>query len=65
MIFDKGISEKVRNIHINTINAVKTIYGTDIIGYEITKEECGVEFYTSSSGISTAGVSVLNVPLFS
>ena len=56
VIFDKGISEKVRNIHINTINAVKTIYGTDIIGYEITKEECGVEFYTSSSGISTGRV---------
>ena len=56
VIFDKSISEKVRNIHINTINAVKTIYGVNITGYEITKEECGVEFYTAASGISTGRV---------
>ena len=56
VIFDKGISEGIINVHINTINAVKTIYGINIIGYEITKEDVGVEFYNTKSGISTGSV---------
>ena len=56
VIFDKAISQKVLNIHINTINAVKTVYGTDIIGYEITKEPAGVEFFTTTGGISAGRV---------
>lgn len=56
VIFDKAISKNVLNIHINTINAVKTVYGIDIIGYEISKEEAGVEFFTTESGISLGRV---------
>lgn len=56
IIFDKGISQGILNVHINTMNAVKTIYGVNIIGYEITEEPCGVEFYNSDSGISTGRV---------
>lgn len=56
IIFDKGISEGILNVHINTINAVKTIYGVDITGYEITKEEAGIEFYNISKGISSGSV---------
>jgi hypothetical protein len=56
VIFDKGISQGVINIHINTINAVKTVYGIDIIDYEITKEPCKVEFYNTSTGISSGSV---------
>lgn len=56
IIFDKGISKGILNVHINTINAVKTIYGTDIIGYEITEEECNIKFYNSATGISTGSV---------
>lgn len=56
VIFDKAISQDVLNIHINTINAVKTVYGIDVTGWEITEEEAGVEFYTTESGISTGGV---------
>lgn len=44
VIIDRAISEKVRNVHINTINAVKTVYGIDILGYEITSEPVGVVF---------------------
>lgn len=55
VVFDKEISEDVLNIHINTINAVKTVYDIDII-YEITKENVGVEFFVDPSGISTGGV---------
>ena len=56
IIFDKGISQDIINVHINTINAVKTIYGVNITGYEITEESCCVEFFTTSSGISSGRV---------
>ena len=56
IIFDKAIPENILNIHINTINAVKTIYGIDIIGYEITDENAGVEFFNTENGISSGTV---------
>lgn len=56
VIFDKGISQSVLNIHINTINAVKTVYGVDIIGYEITDKPVGVEFLNEKSGISSGNL---------
>lgn len=55
IVFDKSISETVMNIHINTLNAVKTVYGVDVI-YETTKEDVGVEFYVDETGISTGRV---------
>lgn len=56
VVFDKSISKEVLNIHINTINAVKTIYGIDIIGYELTKADVGVEFFVDDSNTSTGKV---------
>lgn len=56
IIFDKGISKGILNVHINTINAVKTIYGSNIIGYEITEEPVGIEFYNTTSGISSGSI---------
>ncbi len=56
VIFDKAISEGIINVHINTINAVKTIYGANVIGWEITKEYAGVEFFNTDSGISSGSV---------
>jgi len=56
VIFDKSIPEGVLNVHINTINAVKTIYGIDVIGYDITDSDVGVEFTVDESGISTGFV---------
>ena len=44
VVFDKAIPQDVLNIHINTINAVQTVYGVDVIGWEVTQEEVGVEF---------------------
>ena len=44
VIFDKSIPQDVLNIHINTINAVKTVYGIDVIGYEITDDPVGINF---------------------
>ena len=56
VIFDKSISKGILNVHLNTINAVRTVYGINVIGYEITKEPCGVEFFKTSSGISSGGL---------
>ena len=56
VIFDKKISKNVLNIHINTINAVKTVYSTEIIGYEITEEACGVEFFSTANGASSGRI---------
>lgn len=56
IVFDKKIPLDVLNIHINTMNAVRTVYGVDIIGYEITDEEVGVEFFTTEEGISVGKV---------
>ena len=56
VIFDKSISDGIRNVHINTMNAVKTVYGIDVIGYEITEEPCGVEFFMTDEGISSGSV---------
>lgn len=56
VVFDKGIPQDVLNIHINTINAVKTVYGINLSDYEVTEEEVGVEFYVDESGISTGFV---------
>lgn len=56
VIFDRAISKNVLNIHINTINAMKTVYGIDITGYEITDETADVEFFTTASGISSGCV---------
>ncbi len=56
IIFDKGIPEHILNVHINTMNAVKAVYGLDIPFYEITEEPAGVEFTMEESGISAGKV---------
>ena len=63
VIFDKGISKGIIDVHINTINAVKTIYGVDVIDWDITDEPVGVEFFVDSSGISTGKVNNIGVTL--
>lgn len=57
IIFDRGISEGIINVHLNTMNAVKTVYGIDIIGYEISNKEAGVEFFNTDEGISSGRIS--------
>ncbi len=56
IIYDKAIPQDALNVHINTQNAVKTIYGTNITAYEITDEEVGVEFFIAEGGVSTGDV---------
>ena len=56
VIFDKKIPQNVFNIHLNTINAVKTVYDVDIKEIVITKKEVGVNFGLQKSGISSGGI---------
>lgn len=56
IIFDKGIPEHILNVHLNTMNAVKAVYGIDIPFYEITADPVGVEFTMENSGISAGRV---------
>lgn len=56
IIFDKDISPKILNVHINTINAVKTVYGCNIIGWEITDSPVGIDFYINNKTNSTGTV---------
>lgn len=56
VVFDSGIPQDVLNVHINTINAVKTVYGIDVIGYELTEKPVGVGFSLDSNGVSAGSV---------
>lgn len=56
IVFDKAIPQDVLQIHINTVNAVKCVYGIDIASYEVTDENVGVVFNIEDSGISTGYV---------
>lgn len=56
VVFDCAIPQDVLNIHINTINAVKTVYGVDVIGFEITDEPAGVEFSLDKNGVSSGSL---------
>ncbi len=55
VIFDKGIPQNILNVHINTINAAREVMGINILDYEITKEEVGVEFFVKN-GVSSGSV---------
>jgi len=65
IVFDKAIPQDVLNVHINTMNAVKTVYGIDILGYEITRENIGVEFEMNDSGVSYGSVTNPKTMLYS
>ena len=56
IVYDKAIPNDVLNVHINTQNAVKTVYGMDICEFEETEEEVGVEFFVNDEGISVGNV---------
>lgn len=56
VVFDSAIPQDVLNIHINTINAVKTVYGVDISGYELTDLPVGVDFSLGADGVSLGSV---------
>lgn len=56
LVFDKAISQDVLNVHINTLSAIKTVYDIDIIGYEITENVVGVDFFETENSISSGSL---------
>ena len=56
IIYDRSIPKDVVNVHINTQNAIKAVYGVDIHKFVTTEENVGVEFYLTESGISVGSV---------
>ena len=56
VVFDKSIPSDVLNVHINTMNAVRVVYGTNVSEYEITEEPIGVKFVLNSNGVSDGSV---------
>ncbi len=56
VVFDRAIPEDVFNVHINTINAVKCVYGIDVSAFDITEKAVGAGFKIEDSGISTGFV---------
>ncbi|MDR1168242.1 MAG: DUF3326 domain-containing protein [Heliobacteriaceae bacterium] len=56
VVFDRAIPQDVLNVHINVINAVKTVYGVNITGYEVTDECVRVKFGINENGISSGSV---------
>lgn len=56
IIYDKAIGQDVLNVHINTANAVKTVYGVDVAEYTITGRPVGITFAMDENGISNGGV---------
>ncbi len=59
VIFDKAIPEGILNVHLNTLDAMRMVYGIETV-YEITKNPVGVEFLEAKSGISTGNVENIN-----
>lgn len=56
IVYDCAIPNDVLNVHINTQNAVKTVYGLNLCEFEETEEEVGVEFFVNDEGISVGNV---------
>jgi hypothetical protein len=53
VVFDRGIPEEVINMHINAINACKSVYGINIPEYLVTDKPVNVEYYLTDDGYST------------
>ncbi len=56
IVFDRAIPKDVLNVHINTINAVKCVYGINISDWTVTDEDAGVGFKIEGNGISTGSI---------
>ena len=56
IVFDKAIPNDVLNVHLNTMNAVRVVYGVEVTDYEITQEPMGIEFELNCNGISDGSV---------
>jgi hypothetical protein len=63
VVLDAGMPPEMRVLHINTINAVKSVYGVDIIGYLDTESPIETGLQITPSGCSSGYLSNPNVVL--
>jgi hypothetical protein len=56
VVFDAGIPEDMLTLHINTINAVKSVYGVDIIGYTLTETPVAITCEITETGCSSGSL---------
>jgi len=56
VIWDRGISDEMTQLHHNVIAAVKTVYGVDIVGLEFTESPVGLSMGIQASGRSAGRV---------
>jgi hypothetical protein len=56
LLLDAGISADMRTLHLNTTNAVQSVYGVEVMGYVQTEEPVQVTYSLSPSGSSQGSV---------
>ena len=57
VLLDAGIEPGMQTLQRNTVNAVKTVYGVDITGEEVTTEPLQLQISTQQSGASSGALS--------
>ena len=55
VIFDRAIPKGILNVHLNTLDAIKAVYGIET-KYKITQEDVGIKFLKAQTGISTGKI---------
>ncbi len=53
VVFDQAIDPRMLTLHLNTVNAVKTVYGVDIIGHILTEAPLALSCTFDDSGCSS------------
>lgn len=56
VVFDKAIEPRMLTLHLNTINAVKSIYQTNVINHVLTKEVMDITCTVEESGASSGSL---------
>jgi hypothetical protein len=56
VVFDAGIPKDMLTLHINTINAVKSVYGVDILGYTLTETPVEITCEMTKTGCSSGSL---------
>ncbi len=60
VIFDKSIKEEKLNYEINVLNATKSFYGCEIIGYSVTEKPLSVQPALNDYGFSSGEIANLD-----
>jgi len=56
VVFDSAIEPEMLTLHLNTINAAKSVYGLDIVGYVLTREPVETTCTQTPSGCSSGNL---------